>query len=386
MYETKRSLWRPAILVLILLTFILAACGGQIANGNWPGITVSGKNVYVAFGPGLITVDAANCSQNWSFPAEFGQSPLYYAAPAVNETQVIVGDYGTSGGLFSSGPRITITALQPAETNSTSPTVLWSRDDLAKDRIIAPPLLTDSQVFIGTADNQLFALDATTGQEQWRFETGHSIWGQPAYRDGVVYLTSLDNKVYALNAETGAIRWEKELSGAIAARPVLDGNLLFVASFDNKVHALSLETGDEVWAATAENWVWAAPAVTEEVIYYADIDGNVYAAETSSGRVLWSQKVLGAVQTTPAYANGNLYVVSGDVSGDTELRRGHLTALNGEDGNQLWQQETSVPLFTDPVIVNETVVVVTQGAGPLLYVYNLESGSQLCQFTLDSGE
>ena len=43
----------------------------------------------------------------------------------------------------------------------------------------ASPLILDGRVFVGSFDNQLYALDAATGNVIWKYETGDKILGHP---------------------------------------------------------------------------------------------------------------------------------------------------------------------------------------------------------------
>jgi len=46
--------------------------------------------------------------------------------------------------------------------------------------------------------DNLYALDAETGQELWRYETGGVVYSSPAVSEGTVYVGSKDNNLYAL--------------------------------------------------------------------------------------------------------------------------------------------------------------------------------------------
>ncbi len=161
---------------------------------------------------------------------------------------------------------------------------LWINTADARDKIVAPPLQVDDQVFVGTADNHILALNAADGSLLWDYETDHAIWGQPAYRDGVLYVASMDWSVYALDAASGELVWRTELGGALPSSPVLGDDLLYVSSFDGNVHALDLATGKERWAASgAGDWVWGAPALADGTLYFSDIAGNLFAVDAQTG-------------------------------------------------------------------------------------------------------
>lgn len=50
------------------------------------------------------------------------------------------------------------------------------------------PTVVDGTVFVGSADNNLYAVDVQTGTEQWCFNTGNSIHSSPTVVDGTVFV------------------------------------------------------------------------------------------------------------------------------------------------------------------------------------------------------
>jgi outer membrane protein assembly factor BamB len=69
------------------------------------------------------------------------------------------------------------------------------------------PAVAAGVVFVGSDNDNLYALDATTGHERWRFATeGYQI-SSPAAANGVVYVGSSDGNVYALDAASGSELW-----------------------------------------------------------------------------------------------------------------------------------------------------------------------------------
>ncbi|MFQ5434780.1 MAG: PQQ-binding-like beta-propeller repeat protein, partial [Anaerolineae bacterium] len=273
MYQAKRPFRRPAIFVIILVSLVLAACGVSGTNDNWPGLSTDGEQVFVAYGDGVLAVDAATGEQVWSFPEEANPRLKFYAAPSEQDGRLFLGDYGASGGLLSPGIIVSVYALM--DDGQGSPELLWQDSELVHDRIVAPMLQVGDQVIVSTANNFVYALDAESGDLNWQFETGHAIWGQPAYKGDTLFITSLDKSIYAVDVKTGQEKWQQTFSGAIAGAPVVNENLVYVANFDSKIHALDIETGAERWTAVAEGWIWGAPAYDNGELFYADAHGNV---------------------------------------------------------------------------------------------------------------
>ena len=63
-------------------------------------------------------------------------------------------------------------------------------------------------VYFGSWDNNVYALNASTGALLWKYTTGYHVFSSPAVANGVVYVGSADNNLYALNASTGALLWK----------------------------------------------------------------------------------------------------------------------------------------------------------------------------------
>lgn len=330
----------------------------------------------MAYGPGVVAYDVANQRQAWTFPQEPSRVPIF-AAPSIQDGQIIVGDFGAPGGFFSTGNVVTIYSLQDVEQGT--PTVEWSVNEVTQASIVAPPLQVGDRVFMGTADNHILALDATNGTLLWDFEVGNSVWGQPAYKDGVVFVAVLDKRVYAIDGESGEPVWSEPatLEGAIASRPIVDSDLVFVTSFDAQLHALSLSSGELVWSASGQDWIWGAPALVDGVVYFVDVQGNVYAVDSETGAELWTQSIGLTVDTSPVVVDDRIYIASQGAEGSEQ---GMLTALDIADGGQLWQQSTPAPLHTTPVVVEDTIVVALQSESVLLIGFDLETGSQQWQY------
>ena len=387
MYEKRRPITRPVILIFILVALFISACGTQIASNSWPGLTANGDVVYVAYGAGVIAVDVVAEEQLWSYPEETNPSLQFYAEPSVNDGRIVLGDYGASGGMFSPGVKVAVYALEQSDDDNLSAD--WIQDTAAHDRIVAAPVQAEGLVFVGTADNFVLALDAETGALEWQFEAEHSIWSTPTYEDGTLYVGSLDKHIYALDAQTGDLLWEQSLAGSVSGQVAVGEELIYVGSFDKQLHALDKSSGEIRWEAPeggTEDWVWAAPVLADDVVYFSDKDGNVFAVEAETGRTIWSAQIGGQVVASPVVDEGTVFIASaGQINGDSAdgVRRGALIALDAETGDELWREETPAPIYSTPVIVQDTVVVALPPGGEnLLLVYNQADGDEIWQYSL----
>ena len=116
-----------------------------------------------------------------------------------------------------------------------------------------------------------------TNQTLWRFNTGGPV-DSPVVSDGVVYVGSLDNNVYALNASNGARVWSYATGGQIMlSSPAVADGAVYIGSEDHKVYALNATTGAFLWSYTTGDWVVSSPAVANGIVYVGSYDHLVYA-------------------------------------------------------------------------------------------------------------
>lgn len=148
----------------------------------------------------------------------------------------------------------------------------WQRAAGLKPRMIFDRahyvVSADNKVFFGsTVDDQIYCLDAKTGEIVWRYYTLAPVRLPPALHDGKVYAGSDDGNVYCLDAVSGELIWkvaaspEKRLlpgneriisPWAVRTGVLIDEGIAFFASGmfpEEKVYlcALKADTGNEVW-------------------------------------------------------------------------------------------------------------------------------------------
>ena len=136
---------------------------------------------------------------------------------------------------------------------------------------------------------------------KWSYATGGAVQSSPAVVNGVVYFGSLDNNVYALNASTGAKLWSYTTGGAVRSSPAVSKGVVYIGSGDFNVYALNAKTDRQRCEPASP------PTVVNGVVYVGSND-NVYALNASTGALQWSYTTTGGeVDFSPAVANGVVY-------------------------------------------------------------------------------
>jgi quinohemoprotein ethanol dehydrogenase len=138
----------------------------------------------------------------------------------------------------------------------------------AQYRFEAEPLVIDGVMYLSTGNDDVFALDAKTGQKLWesdaRLDPGISTvcceWVNHgvAVGDGLVFIGRLDGGVAALDRATGAVAWQTQLEQwqdgySIVSTPRYYDGLVYTGMSGGeyggrgRLYALDARTGQEVW-------------------------------------------------------------------------------------------------------------------------------------------
>ena len=232
-----------------------------------------------------------------------------------------------------------------------SAVVRWSYATGAKVSA-APSIGADGTVYVASVDNNLYALDSSTGTEKWFFSTNGSLESSPAVgSDGAVYVGSYDGNLYALEPN-GLKRWEVITNGAIRSSPVLtESGLVCIGSRDGKLYAATLD-GSIAWTYETAEAIESSPAVGADGRIYVGSEDDALHAVSDEGEALWTFATEGDVRASPAIgADGTIYVASlfGQLA--------NLYALT-PDGVDKWAIATDGGIEGSPAIRDDGSLVV----------------------------
>ncbi len=145
-------------------------------------------------------------------------------------------------------------------------------------------VIADGRLFFGSsADHQVHALDAATGEERWTFFTDGPVRLTPAVASGRVFAVSDDGCLYALDAATGTLAWKRR--GGPSDEVVL-GNDRFVSAWTAR-GGPTIVDDDVYWAAgiwpTDGIFVMAVDAATGERKWTNDSDDTRFMPQPHGG-------------------------------------------------------------------------------------------------------
>lgn len=107
--------------------------------------------------------------------------------------------------------------------------VLWTNTDIR--RSISTVAVHKGIVYASDYDGDLRALDANTGKELWKHETGAHIWGSPFVAGKYVYLGDEDGILHVLKVgKKKKVVSQVELPAPIYSTPIVANGVLYVAT------------------------------------------------------------------------------------------------------------------------------------------------------------
>ena len=198
--------------------------------------------------------------------------------------------------------------------------------DLPGEAIIGSPVVAGGVVYVGSNDNNLYAIDACSGKLKWKFATtgglrggGGNVASTPAVSGNIVYFMCNDGNFYAVDATTGKVRWTYATAGE---HRCMGPGMLYAQPVN--------EIGPDLW-----DFYLSSPAILDGAVYFGCGDGNVYSLDAASGALRWKFPTGNVVHASPAVANGTVYIGSFD---------SYFYALDAATGSLRWKFQTGVDL------------------------------------------
>ncbi|MFI9269367.1 PQQ-binding-like beta-propeller repeat protein [Kitasatospora sp. NPDC052896] len=226
---------------------------------------------------------------------------------------------------------------------------LWQAGDAQQDYEnpqSGPALVAGALCYYG--GGRLRCADPRTGRLHWAFPVGEDVPSRPTARGGLFYVTA-GTKVYALDAVTGVERWRFEAPVVLFTPPTLDDSpapAVYVADYLGTLYALDGATGRVRWQARTASRQGAEPVVVSGSTALIASGETLYAFETGAGRELWRYAARGEIVGTPAAADGLVHLGSRDHS---------LHTVDLATGRLRWELGTKGELTGSPVAVGGRV-------------------------------
>lgn len=288
------------------------------------------------------------------------------------------------------------THILPNADIAVHPQQIWQEDigegSSSDFKLLARPVISQGIVFTIDAQGLVSALDATTGDKKWEFDTTpperdeKAIAGGLAVNDTTLYATTGFGEVLALNTQNGEVKWRHLLLNPLRAAPTVANGRVYVVSIDNELQALDTQTGDILWHhnGISENATLmgaSSPAVIGESVVVAYSSGELFNLRSENGRVLWNYALttptqVGAlpaiadIRGLPVISHGNIFAIS---------HNGRMASIDERTGDRAWETDVggiNTPLVTDDTIfvlsTEDKLIAIERSSGRIKWVHDLQ--------------
>jgi polyvinyl alcohol dehydrogenase (cytochrome) len=282
------------------------------------------------------------------------------------------------------------------------------------------PLVVDGRVFVGTGDtgfsfsqvmhaqagaktglvrglswSAVYAFDAATGKQLWRFATKGEDMSSECYDDGTLFFANGDGHVYALDPATGTLRWAAEVGGfdSMSSCAVFAGKVYAGFTDPNDLVAVDEKTGKIAWHTTFPNVantgmgdnsptidvpdgqvIQVAVADAQSDTNGSTVDTAVLAVDAASGTIRWRVR-LGRGASPPAYKAAVAMIHDGVIYVGSPVTS-RLYALDAKTGSMRWSSD--IPHHYAPGLGRGALTfhngVLYESTGSYLYAWDPNSG------------
>lgn len=285
-------------------------------------------------------------------PFTFGDRPIRKINPAISsEMEAVVS---------------TAVAYSPADRFQTA--------EAMKEALIAAGRKTGLLSRMPAQPNVSVKIDPTEGPTPvWTFKCEDEIRGTPAIGHGMAFIGAYDNNLYGLNALTGDFQWKYATEGGVVTRPALIEDTVLFGSEDRRMYAVSGRTGTLLWTFTTDAAIHSSPVVAEGQVFFGSDDGFLYAVNLASNRLLWRYDAGSPVRSSPVVSGDQIYF--GTEGGD-------LFCLN-LTGQLKWRSRSKRAVMCSPLVVRGTVIFTSLDS--TIYAVDAKAGWSVWRFRMGKG-
>ena len=216
-------------------------------------------------------------------------------------------------------------------------------------------IAANNTLYISSAKG-LYALDATSGAQNWAFATELPLGNSPTYalmgNENILFVGGHDHRLYAIkdNGSTYQLKWTFEMGinssldpgefpSGYDTNPLVIDNTVFMGNRNGYVYAVNATTGGLVWKYKTDGRIDFSIAASSDdsTVYAVSNDAYAYALNASDGRLVWKSVKLptgdGFQSWWPVvHAAGNTLIISSSHAYRGGTGPYHGGGSNGDSG------------------------------------------------------
>jgi outer membrane protein assembly factor BamB len=264
------------------------------------------------------------------------------------------------------GALVRMSSPQSGPANTSSVKALWNFK--CEDEIRGTPTISQGVLYVGSYDNNLYALNAADGKFQWKYPTEGGVVSRPTVTDGNIFFGSEDNRLHVVSARSGKVVWTYYTDGPIRSSPRIAEGHIFIGSDDRYLHAINLNTGRTVWKFETVAAIRSTPFVNNGMVYAGCESGDFYAVDFR-GELKWRFHAKRAITSSPSGTDQALFFASVDNT---------LYCVDPRNGWVIWRFRLGKASISSPCMVDDLVFV---GASDgFIYAVEARSAKEVWRF------
>jgi outer membrane protein assembly factor BamB/tRNA A-37 threonylcarbamoyl transferase component Bud32 len=246
---------------------------------------------------------------------------------------------------------------------------LWTFD--CEDEIRGSARVDDGVLYVGAYDNNLYAIDALTGEFIWKYPTDGGIVSKPAVYEKNIYFGSEDERLHVISPHSGRVVWTYYTEGPIRSSPHIADRHVFIGSDDAHVHIINAATGRRALKVDLGAPIRSTPLVAGENIFVGAENGEFFCLDFR-GKIKWRVRAKRAITSSPTIANDIVFFGSVD---------GILYAVDAKSGWGIWQFRMERGTVSSPRVEDHLVFI--GSADNNIYCVDIRSNKEVWRFTTD---
>lgn len=245
----------------------------------------------------------------------------------------------------------------------------WSTDIEGSSRLEATPIVVDDVMYVSSIAGLVYALNAETGEQLWRFDPGVAGFSAlyvkaccgpnnrgVTFWKGRVYVAAFDGTLYALDAKTGGIIWkadtiiDRSRAYTSTGAPYIAGDLVVIGNAGAELDARGYVSAYDIRTAKLAWRFFTVPGSPRDGFEHPELE---IAAKTWDKDSRWDVGLGGTAWDGMAYDPelDLLYVGTGNGApwpqtirsprGGDNLFLSSILAINPKTGRLKWYYQTT---------------------------------------------
>lgn len=206
--------------------------------------------------------------------------------------------------------------------------------------IYSSPVLFKGNVYVADDAGYLNCYGLKDGSKKWNFKTENRIIGTPAVDKGVVVFGSADKNIYGIDAVSGKQLWKITSEEAVLGAVTIEKGIAYIGDSNHTMHAIDIKTGKHVWQyKDVVGYIETRPLVYLDKVVFGAWDEYMYAVDKKTGNLAWKWKgdrpgmLYSPAAVWPVGAHGKIFFSAPDRV---------LTAIDANTGETVWRTNESM--------------------------------------------